>query len=266
MSASRFDPLTVSVCAAEAVPEQVVKAVSGPVSVMDGAEPTVTVTVVVFTHDGVPAVVPVTVYVVVEVGLAVTVAPLVALNPVAGDHVYVLAPEAVRLTLPAKAIEGAAGVTTTVGSAWLVNTTSSTEAAQLALVTDQRSVALVPTGTPDTVEDAKLAPAIVAVPLITVQLPVPMVGTLAASVKSPLLHLDWSGPALAAVGNAWTVAALIASVCVVALVLLAPTFPLAPLTASDFNRTYTVVADTEVPFFGMMTVPAYPDPLLSDTS
>ena len=41
--------------------------------------------------------VPVTVYRVVLVGLAVTTDPVVALRPVAGDHVYVLAPLAVNV-------------------------------------------------------------------------------------------------------------------------------------------------------------------------
>ena len=40
--------------------------------------------------------VPVTVYEVVAAGVAVTVAPVVALKPVDGDHEYVVAPEAVR--------------------------------------------------------------------------------------------------------------------------------------------------------------------------
>jgi hypothetical protein len=168
----------------------------------------------------------------------------------------VLAPDAVSVTLLAYAIDGAAGETTIVGSDWLDNTTSSVEAVQLALVTDQRSVALVPAVTPVTAEVAEEAVAIVAVPLTTVQVPVPVAGVLAAMVKSPLLHLAWSGPALAVVGNACTVAAPVDTVCVVALVLLALTFPLAPFVASDFNRTYTVVADTDVPLLGMVTVPA----------
>ncbi len=45
---------------------------------------TVTVVVVVFTHPN--ALVPVIVYVVVPVGLAVTLVPVVALKPVAGDQ------------------------------------------------------------------------------------------------------------------------------------------------------------------------------------
>jgi hypothetical protein len=40
---------------------------------------------------------PVTVYVVVVVGVAVTEAPVVALKPVAGVHVYVFAPVAVSV-------------------------------------------------------------------------------------------------------------------------------------------------------------------------
>jgi hypothetical protein len=54
----------------------------GPVIV--GCALTVTVTVCVLVHPA--AEVPVTVYVVVVAGLAVTVAPVVADNPVAGDH------------------------------------------------------------------------------------------------------------------------------------------------------------------------------------
>ena len=68
------------------------------------------------------------------------------------------------------------------------------------------------------------------------------------------------------VGKDRTVAALIGSDWGVALVLLALTLPLAPLTASDFNRIYTVVADTEVPLLATVTVAPYPDPLLNDTS
>ena len=41
--------------------------------------------------------VPVTVYVVVEEGLAETLAPVVLLSPVAGDHAYELAPLAVSV-------------------------------------------------------------------------------------------------------------------------------------------------------------------------
>ena len=54
-------------------------------TLMVGNGLTVTVTVVVPTQPA--AEVPVTVYVVVVVGFAVTLAPVVALNPVAGDQV-----------------------------------------------------------------------------------------------------------------------------------------------------------------------------------
>jgi hypothetical protein len=50
----------------------------------------------------------------------------------------------------------------------------------------QRKVALVPTDTPLTAEDAEPGLAIVAVPLITVQVPVPEVGTFPARVKVPV--------------------------------------------------------------------------------
>ena len=61
--------------------------------------------------------VPVTVYVVVVGGLAVTVAPVVEDNPVAGVHVYVVAPFAVNETLvPAHIAEGDAGLTFIVGT------------------------------------------------------------------------------------------------------------------------------------------------------
>ena len=64
---------------------------------MTGGGFTVTVTCAVAVH---PFLVPVTVYVVVLVGVAVTLAPVVALNPVAGDHAYEIElPDAVRLTL-----------------------------------------------------------------------------------------------------------------------------------------------------------------------
>jgi len=69
-------------------------------------------------------VVPVTVYVVVIPGLAVTDAPTVPLNPAAGAHVYVEAPLAVRFVpLPPVHMLAAAGVTVTVGVGFTVTTT-----------------------------------------------------------------------------------------------------------------------------------------------
>ena len=64
-----------------------------------------------------PTAVPVTVYVVVDGGLATTEAPVVALNPVAGDHVNVVAvPEAFNVTLPpAQKVVEPPALTDTVG-------------------------------------------------------------------------------------------------------------------------------------------------------
>jgi len=61
--------------------------------------------------------------VVVTVGLAVTEAPVVALSPVAGAQVYVLAPLAVMITDPPAQIAGALGVLVTVGSGLTVTVT-----------------------------------------------------------------------------------------------------------------------------------------------
>ena len=49
------------------------------------------------------------------VGLAITVAPVVVFNAVAGDHVYVFAPLATNATEPPAQIEGVAGLTVMVG-------------------------------------------------------------------------------------------------------------------------------------------------------
>jgi hypothetical protein len=70
-------PLAVSVAV---WPGQIV----GELTAVTGTGLTVTVTVVVAVHPA--AEVPVTVYVVVAGGLAVTEAPVVVLSPVAGDH------------------------------------------------------------------------------------------------------------------------------------------------------------------------------------
>ena len=69
-----------------------------------GALLTVTVDVVEF-KQVVEVLVPVIVYVMVAEGFAVTVAPVVALKPVDGDHEYVLAPKAVSVAeLPAQIV------------------------------------------------------------------------------------------------------------------------------------------------------------------
>ena len=62
------------------------------VPVNTGVAPTVTGTLIVLEQ---PLAVPVREYVIETVGLATTVAALVVLSPVAGDHEYAVAPEAV---------------------------------------------------------------------------------------------------------------------------------------------------------------------------
>ena len=148
-----------------------------------------------------------------------------------------------------------------VGCASLVSTTSSVDAGQLPLVIVQRKVALVPAGTPVTPELAEDAVVIVAVPLTTVQVPVPVVGTFPASVNAPLLHCVWSGPAAAVVGVAYTVPVPVAVVWVVALVVLALTLPDAPSIASDFSRTYIDTPVTVVPVRDTVKDDAKPVPL-----
>ena len=69
-----------------------------------GALLTVTVAIAELVH-AVAVLVAVIVYVVVAEGFAVTVAPVDVLSPVAGDHEYVLAPEAVSVAeLPAQMV------------------------------------------------------------------------------------------------------------------------------------------------------------------
>ena len=60
--------------------------------------------------------VPVTVYVVAVTGLAVTAAPVVPDNPVAGDQLYACAPPAVNVVLLPLQIVTEAGVTVIAGN------------------------------------------------------------------------------------------------------------------------------------------------------
>jgi hypothetical protein len=85
----------------------------------------------VFTVTGTEAVavhplaaVPVTVYVVVVAGVAVTTAVLVAESPVDGAQLYVLAPLAVSVTLLPIQIAGADGLMSMVGAAFTVTVTT----------------------------------------------------------------------------------------------------------------------------------------------
>jgi hypothetical protein len=131
---------------------------------------------------GVPAVTPVTPDVA-EDGVVIVAVPLTTLHaPV--PEVAVL-PASVKdvllqLTISVPALA-------TVAAASLVSTTSSVEV-QVPLVIVHRSVADDPAGTPVTPEVAEEAVVIVAVPLTTLQAPVPEVAVLPASVNEPLLH------------------------------------------------------------------------------
>ena len=87
--------------------------------------------------------------------------------------------------------------------ALFVNITSSVLGAHTPpLLIVQRKVALVPTGTPVTPLFDAVGAVIDAVPLTTLQLPVPTAGTFPDKVKLPLPHCSWSDPAFDAVGAA----------------------------------------------------------------
>ena len=92
-----------------------------PLTLTIGMGFTETVAVEVFTHPF-PSV-PVMVKVEVKPGLAVTVVPVVALNPIAGAQTKELAPEAVKLTVEPLQMEGANGVTEIVGNGYKVTVT-----------------------------------------------------------------------------------------------------------------------------------------------
>jgi hypothetical protein len=68
--------------------------------------------------------VPITVYVVVEEGFALTSSKFVADNPEDGDHAYVLAPLAINETAepPGRQIKPEVGLIATAGSALMVRT------------------------------------------------------------------------------------------------------------------------------------------------
>jgi hypothetical protein len=82
---------------------------------------------------------------------------------------------------PALAVEGVA---------LFVRVISAVEDEQIPLLTVQRKVAVVPTGTPVTPVFVRFTLVIVAVPLTTLHTPVPTVGVVAANVKLPSLHFD----------------------------------------------------------------------------
>ena len=80
----------------------------------------------------------------------------------------------------------------TVGKALFVTVTSS-NTVQVPLVTDHRSVAVVPTGTAVIAVVGEPVIAIEAVPDCNDQEPVPDPGVVCVMVKFPLLHFDWLG-------------------------------------------------------------------------
>jgi hypothetical protein len=133
----------------------------------------------------VPAVTPVTVDVG-DVGAVIVAEPVIIVHrPVPGVGVF---PASVKVLLLhcvwlSPAIDVAGGVE-------LDSITSSKLAVQGLLLIVQRKVALVPTGTPVTVDVGDEASVIVAVPDSTVHVPVPEVAVLPASVKDPLLHFS----------------------------------------------------------------------------
>lgn len=91
--------------------------VEPPVAVTPGIGFTVITAVAVAEQ---PEDVPVTVYVVVEVGVAVTVGAVVELRPVAGSQLYVAPPLAISMLLPPVQMEAVEGDTATVGTGFTV--------------------------------------------------------------------------------------------------------------------------------------------------
>ena len=92
-----------------------------------------TVTTTVAGELGQPVVVPITLYVIVEFGLAFTLAPVVALRFVFGDQAYVVAPLAVNVVeLPEQIVGGADN--DTVGVVFTVTTTVAGALGQPAVV------------------------------------------------------------------------------------------------------------------------------------
>ena len=85
----------------------------------------------------------------------------------------------------------------------MIRSISSWVLAQTPLLIVQRNTAVVPAGTPVIVVAGELALVINAVPLSTVQVPVPMAAAFALIVKMPVLHCSiCTGPASATVGVA----------------------------------------------------------------
>ena len=140
--------------------------------------------------------VPVTEYVVLVLGFTVTLAPVIGL--VVGVQVYELPPDAVKTLLSPGQMELAVAVTVMIGVAYDVNVTSSNEDVQGLFDIVHLSV-LVPTERPETLEIGLFTFVKVAVPEMTVQVPVPTAGEFAANVAAEP-QTEMSLPAFAAVG------------------------------------------------------------------
>ena len=87
--------------------------------------------------------------------------------------------------------------------------TSSVVVEQAPLVILQRITTVVPAIKPVIVVVGELAVVIVAVPLTTLQLPVPMVAVLPAKVAVVTLHMVWFGPASATVAGSDTLMVIV---------------------------------------------------------
>src|SRR5690606_11102766 len=90
-----------------------------------------------------------------------------------------------------------------VGSARIVRTTWSTQAAQVPFSTRHSRVADVPAGTPVTVVLKTPGVVIVAVPDTKLHVPLPIAGSTAVIVTLPSLHFSLSKPASAVDGGSW---------------------------------------------------------------
>jgi hypothetical protein len=109
-------------CSCEFPPEHTVGGVA-VTEISDGTSFTVSADVAVPVQP--LAAVPVTVYVVFDVGLAITVLPVVVFNPVAGDQLYVEAPLAITVDpAPPAQTDPLVGFAVTVGGVRIVAATS----------------------------------------------------------------------------------------------------------------------------------------------
>ena len=119
------------------------------------------------------------------------------------------------------------------------------DAVHVPLLIVQVNVALLPAVIPVTPEVAEAGVVIVAVPEVTDQRPVPVLGELPAKVNDAVLHCSIALPALEVVGVEEILALPVAMFLVDAPVDVQLIFPLAPLVAPVVVLTYIVVKETE---------------------